>query len=82
MGKYFPLENYLKNLKVNEILLTFQEIEKIIMGKLPPSASKYSQWWENDKKHAQAKSWLNAGFKTVNLSESILNLKVRFNTIK
>ena len=81
MGKYLPLENYLKNLKANEISFTFEEIEKIIGGKLPPSANKYSQWWENDKSHVQAKAWLNTGWKAVNSSEAILNLKVKFNRV-
>lgn len=82
MGKYLPLENYLKNLKANEISLTFKEIEKIIGGKLPPSANKYSQWWENDKNHVQAKAWLNACWETVNSSETILNLKVKFKKVE
>lgn len=78
MSKYLELENYLKNLKVNEISLTFQEIEKIIGEKLPLSANKYSQWWENDKKHVQAKAWLNVGYKTVNSSVAIANSRIDF----
>jgi len=78
MSKYLELENYLKNLKVNEISLPFQEIEKIIGEKLPLSANKYSQWWENDKKHVQAKAWLNVGYKTVNSSVAIANSRIDF----
>ena len=82
MGKYLLLENYLKNINFKEITLTFQEIEKIIGGKLPSSASKYSQWWENDKNHVQAKAWINACWETVNSSETILNLKVKFKKVE
>ena len=66
-GKYTPLENYLRNLPVNqkEVALSFEQIERIINAKLPPSAYEYQQWWENEKEgnHVNARAWANAGWK-------------------
>ena len=66
-GKYTPLENYLRDLPVNqrEVVLSFEQIERIINAKLPPSAYGYQQWWENEKEgnHVNARAWANAGWK-------------------
>jgi hypothetical protein len=42
------------------------EIEEILMFKLPASAYKYSAWWPNESAgtHTHALSWLMAGWKT------------------
>jgi len=66
MSKYDPLCKLLKRQVANTIILSFQEIEKIIGVKLPPSSNQ-RQWWENStdlKKsgHTQVKSWVTAGF--------------------
>lgn len=66
-GKYTPLENYLRDLQANqkEVTLTFEQIERIINTRLPPSAYGYQQWWENEKEgnHVNARAWANAGWK-------------------
>ena len=66
-GKYTPLENYLRGLPVNqrEVLLPFQQIERIINAKLPASAYGYQQWWEHEKEgnHVNARAWANAGWR-------------------
>ena len=51
-GKYSPLENYLRDLPANqkEVALSFEQIERIINAKLPPSAYEYQTWWANEKK--------------------------------
>lgn len=58
------LTNYLEKYTLDEITLTFEELETMVGEKLPPSAYKYKAWWANDKSHNQSKSWMNAGFKT------------------
>ena len=63
-SKYYPLERYLQNSRKKCEGLTFSEIEKILNFQLPKSAYKYEAWWSNDKYHVQAKSWLNAGWKS------------------
>lgn len=74
-GKYTPLENYLSGLPKNykEITLSFEQIERIIQDKLPPSAYGYYAWWANEKEgnHDNARAWANAGWKvdTVNFPE-------------
>jgi len=69
--KYDPLEDYLKKQTDNEVTLSFQKIELIIDAKLPSSACKHNAWWANDKTHAQAKAWLNAGFVVDELQQKI-----------
>ena len=70
-GKYTPLENYLRDLPANqkEIVLSFEQIERIISAKLPPSAYEYQAWWANEKEgnHVNARAWANAGWKVENV---------------
>lgn len=64
-SKYFPLENYLNQISVT---LLYDEVEEIIGFKLPPTAYKREQWWENNTmNHPQARAWLNAGWKVANV---------------
>lgn len=64
-GKYSPLEQYLRDLRANqrEVALSFEQIERILNDKLPPSAYRYPAWWANEKEgsHVHARSWLDAG---------------------
>ena len=70
-GKYTPLENYLRDLSASEkeVTLSFEQIERILNDKLPPSAYEYQQWWENEKEgnHVNARAWANAGWKVVSV---------------
>jgi len=62
-AKYERLAEYLKSLGRDEVVLTVDEIEKILGFKLPPSAGK-GKWWSNDVRHYHAVSgWLKAGWK-------------------
>ena len=65
-GKYAPLEQYLRNLPAHqrEGTLSFEQIERIINAKLPPSAYQYQAWWANEKEgnHVNARAWANAGW--------------------
>lgn len=62
--KYEPLGDYLAGLPASqsEVSLRFTEIEKILGAKLPPSASTYRQWWENQEGGSRAPHWRAAGF--------------------
>jgi hypothetical protein len=66
-GKYAPLEGHLRNLPATqkEVTLSFEQIEIILLDKLPPSAYQYQAWWANEKEgnHVNARSWANAGWK-------------------
>lgn len=79
--KYFNLEEFFKNKSRVEITLTFQKIEEIISkgrehNKLPISAVNYRQWWANNLKHTQARSWMNSGWKVKTVD--FRNRKVTF----
>ena len=66
-----PLEKYLSELpkSTRAITLTFEQIEKILAGKLPPSAYETHVWWEKEKEgnHVTARSRSNAGWKVESL---------------
>ena len=66
MGKYTPQTDWLYRQNLDKISLSFREIEEIIGGDLPPSAYKHNQWWLNDYKHSQGKSWIDAGYTVTN----------------
>jgi len=61
MDKYGKLTEWLRN---PTVVLTFDEIEKIIGDKLPDAAFKYRPWWGNEKgkESRQCNSWLSAGW--------------------
>lgn len=66
MAKYDPLHEYLSSRTEPLVKLSFSEIERIIGDSLPASAREYPAWWANelDGNHVQARSWLNAGYRT------------------
>ena len=75
MGKYDPLYNFLSKKEDAKVKLTFKEIEVLIGDKLPESAKKYSAWWSNSQTdaHPYARSWLDAGYKTIDVANGIVN---------
>ncbi|MFC2021997.1 hypothetical protein ACFLTR_02115 [Chloroflexota bacterium] len=81
MGKYTPLENYLRRqpLSTTQIVLTFAKIEEIIGDVLPPSARIYFKWWDSKPRDGGNKYWLDIGWKTTMID--IENQKVKFQRI-
>jgi len=65
MGKYDPLRDYLKRQKVDELQMSFADIELTLRAMLPRSAS-LPQWWANTvdpaSRHVQEAAWRSAGF--------------------
>jgi hypothetical protein len=64
---YQPLESFLRAtpLIVQEVTLSFEQIELVIGDHLPDSHLSHRQWWENQSavsSRAQARAWTNAGF--------------------
>ena len=76
MGKYDPLFRYLNSNGNPKVILSYAEIENILSAKLPDSAYKFKQWWDNNS-HVQSKSWRDAGYKvdTVFLGDKVLFVK-------
>ena len=73
-SRYAPLADWLQSQpgEVDQVQLSFTEIEKIIGGSLPDSARTHRAWWSNDaESHPQGKIWIDAGWRTtfVNLTE-------------
>jgi hypothetical protein len=74
-SKYTPLEHYLHDLPESqkEVTLSFQQVERILNDKLPPSAHQYQAWWANEKdgRHVHAHAWMDTGWRrdTVSFSE-------------
>lgn len=74
-GKYTPLENHLLGLPENQLeaIISFEQIERILNDKLPPSAHQYREWWNYEKypRSPEKQAISNAGWKVdmVNLTE-------------
>lgn len=65
MGKYEPLTDFLNKQPLDEIRMTFEQIERVIGGRLPPSAKHHRAWWSNNPNNSvMTKAWLDAGFKS------------------
>lgn len=81
MSKYDPLYRYLSEQKSRKVTLSLSDIESIINDGLPATAYKRPQWWGNSKTedhHSQCKSWLDAGFMTVNVSDTLIKQCITF----
>lgn len=66
MSIYAPLEERLASASQSDVTLSFDEIERLLGRKLPPSAYDERikrQWWANTDTHSQARAWLRAGRK-------------------
>lgn len=80
MGKYDPLEKFLRSLGTAHYRASFQEVEKLVGFKLPRSALKHPAWWSNDETgHSHARAWLHAGWRTEALD--LASRKVTFKRV-
>lgn len=61
-GKFLKLYKYFSELLVDEITLSFSEIEKIIQTELCSSARQYPSYWEASKRHTITRSWTENGY--------------------
>ena len=66
--KYRLLSDYLYSSKDDMVKLTFEDIEKILGFKPPPSAYVHRAFWANTKTHSIALSWMGVGYETVEVS--------------
>jgi hypothetical protein len=59
---YAPLTPYLSSSQAAQVEMSFDELDKIIVGGLADSAKKYASMWTNkEESRSWAKSWLDAG---------------------
>ena len=69
MSKYAPLAEFLKAQGSAIFSCTFSEIEEALGFKLPPSAYQHRAWWSNNAdNNVMTKTWLAAGFETLNVN--------------
>lgn len=71
-SRYAKLAIYLHSLKIAKETFSFEQIEEILEGELPPSAWDHRSWWANDSVgHVQSKQWLDADWRvaSINMSE-------------
>ena len=61
-GKYRPLFDRLATHASDRVELSFFDIDQMVTGGLPKSASAQRSWWSNSPARVQAKAWLAAGF--------------------
>jgi len=62
LPKYQIFVDFLSNSNKNSIQISFSEIEKILLSKLPQSAFKYRAWWANNDSHTFMKYVLKSGW--------------------
>jgi hypothetical protein len=66
--KYSALRAFLSDRSEPRIRMSFKEVAEAAKVKLPASAFRYPQWWQNDAEHhVQARAWMEAGYKTENV---------------
>jgi hypothetical protein len=63
MSKYDVLRDHLER-QSGYVNFTLDELNALIPGGLPPSASLYEAWWNNeDASHHHCRSWGDAGYR-------------------
>lgn len=73
-SKYLPLVGVLCSLspEQDKIIFTFNDVNDILEGGLPPSARSHRAWWANDSVgHVHSQLWLDEGWRTsqINMTE-------------
>ena len=64
MGKYEPLNVFLKSQSRDLVPMTFAELEHILKNKLPPSKLHRAWWSNNPDNNVMTREWLDAGYET------------------
>jgi Domain of unknown function (DUF4268) len=71
-SRYAPLAIWLQSqtsVEHEKITISFDQVEKIIEDKLPPSARQQRAWWANDSVgHTQSQLWLEVGWRVSNVN--------------
>lgn len=64
MSKYQPLTDHLRGSGAAVVPMTFEQVERVIGAKLPPSARKRAWWSNNPTNNVMTKAWLAAGYES------------------
>lgn len=65
--KYAPFIDFLNSREEDELVLAFEDVEKILGFDLPDSAKAHRAWWSNTTNHAQGRDWMEAGWRSENV---------------
>lgn len=64
MSKYDALRSHLQQ-QSGYVNFTFDELNALIPGGLPPSAYRYEAWWNNDDpSHHHSSAWGDTGYRS------------------
>jgi hypothetical protein len=78
MSKYDQLGAHLRQIAADEVLMTFEEIERIAGTPLPPKAQNSRAWWSNNpSNNVMTKVWRLAGFETAKVDMAAKKLVFR-----
>lgn len=65
MSKYQPLTDHLRRSGEAAVPMTFEDVERVIGTKLPPSACVHRSWWSNNPtNNVMTKAWRAAGYES------------------
>ena len=64
MSKYQPLTDHLRRSGENAVPMTFEDIERVIGAKLPPSAANRPWWSNNPTNNVMTRAWRAAGYES------------------
>ena len=68
-SRYAKLAIHLQSLNVAKETFSFEQIEEILGGELPPSAWDHRSWWANDSVgHVQSKQWLDVDWRVASVN--------------
>lgn len=68
-GKYGPLGEHLSGTAGTRVRMTFAAVEDLV-GRLPGSAYRHRAWWGNNDGTAEAKAWLDAGWRVESVNQA------------
>jgi hypothetical protein len=68
-GKYGPLREHLSGSTGTRVRMTFTAVEDLV-GRLPESAYRHRAWWGNNDGTAEAKAWLEAGWRVESVNQA------------
>ena len=69
-GKYGPLREHLSGTTGTRVRMTFKAVEDLV-GRLPESAYRHRAWWGNNDGTAEAKAWLDAGWRVESVNQAV-----------
>lgn len=76
-GKYAPLARFLEGRAGQQVDLDFDAVGALVGG-LPASARRHRAWWANDPTHAQARGWLDAGWRVAAVDQDGAHVRFEF----